>query len=135
MKISTKGRYGLRAMIDIALNDTDGAMPLREIAEKQGLSEKYLEHIMTLLHKAGLVRGVRGPRGGYRLNKPCGEITTGMVLRAVEGSIAPTLCAGEGCCEKGEECAAAFVWHALKSAIDGVVDNITLEDLREKAKQ
>lgn len=135
MRISTKGRYGLRAMIDIALNDTNKAMSLREISKKQDLSEKYLEYIMKLLNKSGLVRSIRGAHGGYVLNKPCGDITAGMVLRALEGSISPTVCAGEGFCEKKVECAAAYVWHELKTAIDGVVDNITLEDLCKKAKQ
>lgn len=132
MKISTKGRYGLRAMIDVALNDKNRAMPLRKIAENQDLSEKYLEHIMKLLNKADLVISVRGPQGGYVLNKPCADITVGMILRALEGSISPTVCVDKGCCEKDEECTAAFVWHEIKNAIDNVVDNITLKCLCEK---
>ncbi|OQB14525.1 MAG: HTH-type transcriptional regulator CymR [Firmicutes bacterium ADurb.Bin193] len=133
MRVSTRGRYGLRAMIDIALSDTR-AMSLREISGKQDLSEKYLEHIIRRLVKEGLVRSVRGPRGGYVLNKPGDKITVGMVLRAVEGSLSPTVCA-EGSCEKEEECAAAYVWHRLKIAIDEVVDSITLEELCKKARE
>ncbi len=130
MRISTKGRYGLRAMIDIALNQTGKALPLREIAGNQGLSEKYLEHILKKLNSAGLVRSIRGPHGGYVLNLPGSEITAGMILRALEGSISPTQCAEDhNSCEKGSECAAAYVWHKLKSAIDEVVDNITLDEL------
>ncbi len=129
MRISTKGRYGLRAMIDIAENKSGKALPLRIIAEKEGVSEKYLEHILKMLIRAGLVRSIRGAHGGYVLNLPCEKITAGMVLRALEGSISPTECAGGGECEKGEECAAAYVWHKLKFAIDEVVDNITLEEL------
>lgn len=132
MRISTKGRYGLRAMIDVALNNTNRAIPLREIAKNQDLSEKYLEHIMKMLNKAGLVRSVRGPRGGYVLDMPCDEITVGMILRSLEGSISPTACVDVGCCERDEECAAAFVWHEIKSAVDNVVDNITLKDLCKK---
>lgn len=133
MKISTRGRYGLRAMIDIASDKSGRAVPLREIAQNQGLSEKYLEYIMKLLSKAGLVRSVRGAKGGYMLNMPGTGITAGMILRALEGSISPTECADKGC-EKGEECAAAYVWHELENAINAVVDGITLEELCDRAK-
>ncbi len=135
MRISTKGRYGLRAIIDIAKNNSGNALPLREIAKIEGVSEKYLEHILKKLNSAGLVRSIRGSRGGYVLNMPCKEITAGMVLRALEGSISPTSCVAEGECEKGVECAAAYVWHKLKDAIDGVVDNITLDEICENTEK
>lgn len=128
MKISTKGRYGLRAIIDIAQNG-DIPLSIRDISKNQDLSVKYLEHIMKKLIKADLVKSVRGPKGGYVLSRPAKEITTGEILRALEGSISPTLCVGGERCEKNHKCEAVYVWKKLKTAIDNVVDNINLEEI------
>ncbi len=133
MKISTKGRYGLRLMVDLAVHDGQGLIPLKEIAVRQEISEKYLEQIMMHLNRSGLVRSVRGAQGGYTLAQPPAAITVGDVLRAMEGSLAPVECvAGDGPgCERSERCVTLVVWQKLKEAIDNVVDNITLADLSE----
>ena len=133
MKISTKGRYGLRLMVDLAVHDGQGLIPLKEIAVRQEISEKYLEQIMIHLNRSGLVRSVRGAQGGYTLAQPPAAITVGDVLRAMEGSLAPVECvAGDGPgCERSERCVTLEVWQKLKEAIDNVVDNITLADLSE----
>lgn len=133
MNISTKGRYGLRAIIDIAQNGNT-PLSIRDIAQAQDLSVKYLEHIMKKLIKAGLVKSIRGPKGGYVLSRPAGEISTGEILRALEGSISPTLCVSGGKCEKGSKCEAVYVWKKLKAAIDDVVDNVTLEEICNQSK-
>lgn len=130
MKISTKGRYGLRTMIDLAINYNAGFIPLKDIAKRQEISEKYLEQIMTPLNRSGLVKSVRGAQGGYSLNYPAEKITVGTVLRALEGSLSPVDCIDrENSCTRSEECMSIFVWKKLKNAIDDVVDNITLSDL------
>ncbi len=130
MKISTKGRYGLRTMIDLAINYNAGYIPLKDIAKRQELSEKYLEQIMTPLNRSGLVNSVRGAQGGYTLKHPAETITVGMVLRALEGSLSPVDCIDRGnSCPRSEVCISIFVWRKLKGAIDDVVDNITLADL------
>ena len=130
MKISTKGRYGLRTMVDLAINYDMGFIPLKDIAKRQDLSEKYLEQIMTPLNRSGLVKSVRGAQGGYALKYPAEKITVGMVLRALEGSLSPVDCIDKGDnCTRSEACITIFVWKKLKNAIDDVVDNITLADL------
>lgn len=134
MKISTKGRYGLRLMLDLAVHCDSGLVPLRDISSRQKISEKYLEQIMMLLNRAGLVRSVRGSQGGYMLARPAESITVGDVLRTMEGSLAPVDCvAGDApSCGMAETCVTIEVWRKLKDAIDQVVDSITLADLRER---
>lgn len=134
MKISTKGRYGLRLMLDLAVHCDSGLVPLRDISARQEISEKYLEQIMMLLNRAGLVRSVRGSQGGYMLARPAESITVGDVLRTMEGSLAPVDCvAGDApSCGMAETCVTIEVWRKLKDAIDQVVDSITLADLRER---
>ncbi|HJD24323.1 MAG TPA: Rrf2 family transcriptional regulator [Firmicutes bacterium] len=134
MKISTKGRYGLRLMLDLAVHSGGGLVPLRDIAARQEISEKYLEQIMMLLNRAGLVRSVRGSQGGYALSRPAGEITVGDVLRTMEGSLAPVDCVAEGAagCAMAGRCVTTEVWAKLKEAVDGVVDGITLADLADR---
>lgn len=130
MKISTKGRYGLRMMTDLAVYYAQGLVPLKEIAARQEISEKYLEQIMMQLNRSGLVRSVRGAQGGYTLAKPPQDITVGMVLRVMEGSLAPVDCVDEaGACPRAEACVTFDVWKRLKQAIESVVDTTTLEDL------
>ncbi len=139
MKISTKGRYALRLMLDLAINYTGEYISIKSIASRQDISEKYLEQIITQLNKAGYVRSVRGAQGGYILAKPPAEYTVGMILRLMEGSLAPVSCAGdEEFCTKGARCVTQEVWQKIQEAVENVVDNITLEDLvvryQEKAE-
>lgn len=130
MKISTKGRYALRLMLDLALNSKGSAVPLRDVAGRQNISDKYLEQIVTQLSRAGLVRSVRGAGGGYLLTREPGQYTVGEILRVLEGNLAPVSCAdGAVCCQRAERCVTLEVWQKIQSAVSGVVDGITLEDL------
>lgn len=137
LKISTQGRYGLRALVDLAENENDGAIPLREISERQKISERYLEQLFAKLRKAGLVKSVRGAHGGYMLNRDPEEITVGDVIITLEGSIAPVECtkAGEGSCEMLPQCATHEVWVKIKDKINEVVEAITVEDLKQRARE
>lgn len=130
MKISTKGRYALRIMIDLALNDGGRYVPLRDIAERQGISNKYLEQIISLLNKAGYLETARGNTGGYKLAKKPGEYVIGDILRAAEGDLSPVYCLTvDGDCDRQKECKAHFFWKGLDDAINAYVDSKTLEDL------
>ena len=131
MKISTKGRYALRLMLDLALNDSEKTTRIKEISSRQGISDKYLEQIIAILNKARYVRSIRGPQGGYLLTKKPEEYTVGMILRLTEGSMAPVDCVDEelGSCSRMDNCATAIVWKKLNDAICDVIDNITLADL------
>lgn len=134
MKISTKGRYALRLMLDIALNEKNGnPVRIKDIAHRQELSGKYLEQIISVLNKAGFVKSIRGPQGGYLLTKQPSEYTVGMILRLTEGSLSPVSCLDDenNICERLDECATIVLWRKLKDAISGVVDTVTLEDLIE----
>lgn len=136
MKISTKGRYALRMMCDIAENDKGTAIPLKEIARRQNISVKYLEQIVILLSRAGFVKSMRGSQGGYKLTNPPKYYTVGMILRLTEGSLAPVACLEDNVntCERASECNTLFVWEELYSAICNVIDNITIEDILNRAK-
>ena len=132
MKISTKGRYALRMMIDLAEHQGEGFVSLKDIAARQGISKKYLEQIISVLNRAGYVRSVRGAQGGYLLRKAPEEYTVGMILRLTEGSLAPVACLDEGDdvnCEKREDCVTLILWKKINDAICSVVDHITLQDL------
>ena len=130
MKISTKGRYALRLMLDLAIQPGDSAVPLRDVAERQELSDKYLEQIVTQLARGGLVRSVRGAGGGYLLTRTPEEYTVGEILRQLEGNLAPVSCvSGGSCCGRADRCVTLEVWQQIQDAVDGVVDNITLADL------
>lgn len=131
MKISTKGRYALRLMLDIAINGTVEPVPLKDTAERQAISVKYLEQIISSLVRAGMVKSIRGPQGGYRLAKAPAEYTVGMILRQVEGSMVPVACLESGSedCSRQGECVTLRIWKELDEAIRGVVDKYTLEDL------
>ncbi len=134
MKISTKGRYGLRIMTDIAVNGQDCCVSLKEIAEREKLSEKYLEQIINLLSKEGLVKAVRGAKGGYHLTKSPKEITVEDILKATEGSLAPVACAEDnGKCENYCDCVTSFIWTEIYKATISVVSSITLEELAERS--
>lgn len=131
MKISTKGRYALRLMLDIALNDAKTPVRIKDIAERQQISDKYLEQIVSSLNKAGFVKSLRGPQGGYRLTKKPEEYTVGMILRLIEGSLAPVACLDDDInnCARADRCPTLILWGKLYDAISEVVDNITLADL------
>ncbi len=134
MKISTKGRYAVRLMLDLAVHDNGECVKVKDIAARQEISEKYLEQIIAVLNKAGYVRSIRGAQGGYRLTKKPEEYTVGMILRLTEGSLAPVACldAATEFCDRVDSCETMEVWQALYEAINGIVDGITLEDLRKK---
>lgn len=136
MLISTRGEYGLRAMLVLAEEYTAGPLPLRQIAAREQLSEHYLEHLFRDLRANGLVNSFRGAKGGYILSRPPSEVTAGDVLWALEGSLAPMQCvAGEGKEECGHKdaCATRLVWQKLKTAMDEVLDNMTLADILARA--
>lgn len=131
MMISTKGRYALRLMVDLAQNNSGENIALKDIAKRQNISIKYLEQIITVITKAGYVISTRGSNGGYKLAYSPDYYTVGMILRLTEGSLAPVACLdGEvNSCERKEECMTLFVWEKLYKSICDVVDNITLEDI------
>lgn len=133
MKISTKGRYALRLMIDIAIYAKSRPISIRDIALRQNISDKYLEQIIATLNKAGYVKSARGPQGGYTLTKAPENYTVGMILRLTEGSLAPVVCLEDEVnqCERCDCCATLKVWKKMDDAIKGVVDSITLADLVE----
>ena len=136
MRISTKGRYALRLMLDLSLHDTGENIALKTIAKRQNISGKYLEQIIGMLTKAGFVKSVRGSSGGYRLAKAPEEYTVGDILRLTEGSLAPVACVEEGVetCPKAENCVTLTLWKQLNDAINGVVDHVTLADLVERSE-
>ncbi len=136
MKISTRGRYALRLMLDLALNDSDQYITIKSISERQEISGKYLEQIISVLSRAGYVKSIRGAQGGYRLAKPAEEYTVGMILRLIEGSLAPVACMDDDVnqCARCEKCATLGVWEKINKAVSDVVDNITLADLAEEQR-
>ena len=131
MLISTKGRYALRVMIDLAEHQADGFIPLKVIAERQEISEKYLESIIKLLVKARLLTGLRGKGGGYKLTKAPEQYTVGSILRLTEESLAPVACLedSENRCERSHECATLDFWTGLYAVINQYIDRFTLADL------
>lgn len=133
MKISTKGRYALRLMLDLALHDTGEPIRIKEISIRQDISDKYLEQIVSVLNKAGMVKSIRGPQGGYRLARAPEQYTVGSILRLTEGSLAPVSCLEDepNECARQEQCATLLLWQKLNDAISSVVDTITLADLVE----
>lgn len=136
MKISTKGRYGLRVMTDLAVNGNNGCVSLKDIAEREHLSEKYLEQIVNQLSKAGLVRSLRGAKGGYQLTREAEKITVEDILKATEGSLAPVACAEDnGKCLNYGDCVTSFIWTEIYKATIAVVSRITLQDLAERSLQ
>ena len=130
MKFSTRDRYALRLMSELA-NHPDTLVPLKEISDAQEISLKYLEQIISILSRAGYVRSIRGNQGGYYLSKPASEYTVGMILRVTEGSLAPVDClsGGENPCTRQMDCVTLRLWRELDEAISSVVDRYTLEDL------
>ena len=131
MKVSTKGRYALRVMIDLAQHKDEGFISLKEIAARQEISMKYLEMIVGILNRADYVQSLRGKSGGYRLSKNSDEYTIGAILKLTEGSMAPVSCLENGAdiCKRAEECITLPLWKGLDKVIDDYLENISLEDL------
>ncbi len=123
-------------MLDLAMHDDGRCIPIKEIAARQSISDKYLEQIISVLSRAGYVKSVRGAGGGYKLAHPVKSYTVGMILRLTEGSLAPVACLDDNVntCQRKNQCATLMVWEKLYEAINGVVDSITLEDLVEYQK-
>ncbi|HHV62430.1 MAG TPA: Rrf2 family transcriptional regulator [Firmicutes bacterium] len=138
MKLSTRGRYGVRLMFDLALNFGKGPIPLKDIAKRQDISEHYLEQLVAPLRRAGMVTSIRGAQGGYELSKRPEEITVGDIIRVLEGPIAPVECAGENTpyessCKRADKCVARLIWERLRDSITSLLDSITLADMCEDA--
>lgn len=129
MRLTSKGRYAVTAMLDVALHSQDGPVPLADISERQGISLSYLEQLFSRLRKAGLVASVRGPGGGYRLGEDANDIAVGMVIAAVDESVDATKCHGKADCQGGVRCLTHTLWHDLSSRISGFLNNITLGEL------
>lgn len=135
MKLSTKGRYGLRALIDLALYSENEAVSIQSIARRQNISDSYLEQLMRKLRSAGLIVSVRGAQGGYKLARPANEISVGDVLRALEGSLEAVTCGGEdNSCQGADLCVTKFVWERINSSIRDTVDSIKLSQLVEESR-
>ena len=134
MLISTKGRYALRVLTDMAEHQSDGYVPLKEVATRQEISEEYLESIVKALVKSGVLTGVRGKGGGYRLSRAPGRISVGDVLNITEGSLAPVACLGDGMvkCHRMAECRTLEMWRGLHRIICDYFDGYTIEDLMRR---
>ena len=131
MKISSKGRYALRMMIDIAENSGGQPVAIKDISERQSISTKYLEQIVTGLTRARLLKSERGPQGGYMLTRAPKDYTVGQIIRAIEGNLAPVACLDDETnqCDRASICRTLGFWTGLYKAIDDYVDSVTLEDL------
>lgn len=134
MKISTKGRYALRMMIDLVQNQGDGYVSLKDIANRQEISKKYLEQIVAILNKPDVLRTNRGYQGGYRLAKNANEYTVGDILRLTEGGLAPVSCLDNSpiLCDRAENCITLPIWKGLYKVISEYLDSITLQDIIDK---
>ena len=137
MKISTKGRYALRMLVDLAEHSNDGFIALKDVAERQGISKKYLEQIIPVLNRAGVLQTNRGYRGGYKLANSPNKFTVGEILRLTEGSFAPVSCLEQDPvqCERSAECATLSMWKGLYQVINEYLDGITIQDLLDKQKE
>ena len=135
MKLSTRGRYGTRALLELALHQGEGPVLLKDIAQRQQISLQYLEHLITPLIAAGMVQSTRGPRGGVWLARLPEEIRLSEVIQLLEGSIAPVECLNNPeICNRSESCATRDIWGELKKAMNGVLESTTLQDLVERQK-
>lgn len=137
MLISSKGRYALRVMLDLAENAGGQFTPLKDITERQNISKKYLESIMVILSKAGFVEAMHGKGGGYKLSKEPKEYKVGDILRLTEGTLAPVMCLGEEAkpCERAGVCQTLPLWAGLNKVISEYLDNISLEDILLKSEK
>ena len=134
MIVSTRGRYALRVMIDLAEQDSQGYVPLKDIVQRQKISQKYVEAIMTLLSKNGFVSGVHGKGGGYKLNRKPSEYKIGEILRLTEGTLAPVACleCDAAPCDRAPECRTLPLWKELDSRVSGYLDSVSLADFMRK---
>ena len=134
MMISTKGRYALRVIIDLAQQDSDGYISLKSISQRQEISMKYLEMIVSILNKAGLLHSQRGKDGGYRLVKPASQYTVSEIVNLTEGSLAavPCLDCGENTCSRAAECLTLPVWEKLDRVIDEYLSSVTVQDIIDR---
>ena len=133
MKISTKGRYGTRALLELALRDTNEPMLLRNIAKKQDISLAYLEHVISPLIAGGILRSTKGPKGGISLNRKPADIKLSEVIRLLEGSVAPADCVDNpDICERADTCVTRDVWCELKTAMDNILDKTTIQDMVDR---
>ena len=136
MRVSTKGRYGTRAMLDVALHTDEGLVHLRDVAERQEVSKKYLEHLVARLEADGLLRTVRGAGGGVALTKPPSEVTILDILHTLEGSLEPVECVDRPeVCSRSVNCGARDLWAELGEVMTGFLGSVTLEDLCERQKE
>ncbi|QUH20611.1 RrF2 family transcriptional regulator [Alkaliphilus sp. B6464] len=132
MKLSTKGRYGLKAMFDLAIHYGDGPISLKSVAERQLISDHYLEQLIASLRKSGLVKSVRGAQGGYMLADSPSKITVGDIIRVLEGPLGPSDCVLEdepSACDRADCCVTRIVWEKIRLSISEVIDSITLQDM------
>ncbi len=134
MKVSTKGRYALRMLVDLAEHKEDGFIPLKEIAGRQNISKQYLEQIVSLLNTSDILKTNRGKQGGYMLAKPPAQITVGQILRITEGSLAPTACLEDRInqCERAATCKTLSVWNGLYKVVTRYLDSVTIENILEQ---
>ena len=140
MKLSTKSEYGLRAMLNIAMNGSGGATSIANISKKEGISVAYLEQLLNKLRREGLIESIRGPKGGYLLSKDTGSITVGDIVKTLEGSLYPAHCVAaqkgsQGICKKSNGCVPKLVWLKLAKTISDCLDSITLAELCNEAKK
>ena len=140
MKLSTKSTYGLRAMVNIAMNGSKAATSIADISKEEGISATYLEQLMNRLRRKGLIESIRGPKGGYVLSKDAGKITVGDIVKTLEGDIYPVSCITDkteliNSCKSGKNCVPKIIWHKLAKAISDCLESVTLEDLRGEAKR
>jgi Rrf2 family protein len=136
MRLSTKVRYSVRLMLELALSYDQGNVRLRDVAERQGVSEKYLEHLVAALKAAGLVRGMRGRHGGYTLARPPAEIPLSEIHAALEGSLAPVECVDDPeVCSREKQCVARDIWKEVRDAVKDILESTTLEDLVDRYRQ
>lgn len=134
MIVSTRGRYALRVLVEMAEHSSDERIPLKEISEKQGISQKYMESIMTLLSKNGFVDAIHGKGGGYKLNRKPEEYRIGDILRLTEGTLAPVACLEKNAdqCPKQNDCRTVGMWRKLDELIETYLDSVTIADLMKK---
>ena len=135
MKLSTKGKYGLKAMFELALSSNGSPVSLKYIAKKQGISDQYLEQIFSALRKAGLVNSVRGAQGGYMISKELSEVTVADILKVLEGDMAFTECLlDKEACQNFDSCSTKYVWAKIKESIEEVTKSISLQDMVDDYK-
>ena len=136
MRFSTKGRYGARAMIDLALHYGQGPVMIKDIAQRQGISEKYLEQLLTMLRRAGIIMSIQGAKGGFLLARPPTELTLLDVLQTLEGSLSPVHCLDHPeSCERVSCCVTMEIWEEVKHSVEAVLQNITLEQLVKRHRE